>query len=373
MVRVFHEHGTAVLMEFWFPPDMAPAMAVEILRYWHMRLGVDGFRIIGSGGLLYAVRTDLYLSECVLLGDDFGGDSFHVGTVQAVSDAGRRIIRYNDGFMEAGRHFLRGDEDSIGDFVDRETRHECGHPVVNFMADQNCLSLMDMVSYERRHNEYNGENNMDGRRYNISFNCGAEGKTKREIVLRERKKMVKNALAMVFLSASVPMLIAGDEFGMSHGGNNNPYCHDDEINYIDWGLLEKNSDLYEFTRSLIQFRKEHPCIRPQQDFSMNDHRIKGMPDLSCHSERAWFPIMAEYSHNIGLLYSGAYAGEQGNVYVLYNMHTEPHEFAVIEMAGRSWKCAASSDEAGVIYDEGRKRIRLAARTMAVFVSETKQL
>lgn len=106
---------------------------------------------------------------------------------------------------------------------------------------------------------------------------------------------------------------------------------------------------------------------------MNDHRIKGMPDLSCHSERAWFPIMAEYSHNIGLLYSGAYAGEQGNVYILYNMHTEPHEFAVIEMAGRSWKCAASSDEAGVIYDEGRKRIRLAARTMAVFVSETKQL
>lgn len=103
--------------------------------------------------------------------------------------------------MEAGRHFLRGDEDSIGGFVDRETRHECGHPVVNFMADQNCLSLMDMVSYERRHNEYNGENNMDGRRYNISFNCGVEGKTKREIVLRERKKMVKNALAMVFLSA----------------------------------------------------------------------------------------------------------------------------------------------------------------------------
>ena len=368
MVRVFHEHGTAVLMEFWFPLDMAPVMAVEILRYWHIRLGVDGFRIIGSGGLLYAVRTDLYLSECVLLGDDFGGDSFHAGTVQAVSDAGRRIIRYNDGFMEAGRHFLRGDEDSIGGFVDRETRHECGHPVVNFMADQNCLSLMDMVSYERRHNEYNGENNMDGRRYNISFNCGVEGKTKREIVLRERKKMVKNALAMVFLSASVPMLIAGDELGMSHGGNNNPYCHDNEINYIDWRLLEKNSDLYEFTRRLIQFRKEHPCIRPQQDFSMNDHRIKGMPDLSCHSERAWFPLMAEYSHNIGLLYSGAYAGEQVNVYILYNMHTEPHEFAVIEMAGKNWSCLLSSDETGVIYDAGRKRIRLAARTMAVFVS-----
>ena len=367
MVRTFHECGVAVLMEMWFPPDMAPAMAVQILRYWHT-LGVDGFRVIGSGGLLYAVRTDMCLSDCVLLGDDFGGDSFHAGGVQAVSDTGGRIIRYNDNFMEAARHFLRGDEDSIGAFLDRLKSHDAGHPVVNFMADQNCLSLMDMVSYEHRHNEYNGENNMDGRRYNISFNCGAEGKTKRESVLRERRKMIKNALAMVFLSASVPMLIAGDEFGMSHGGNNNPYCHDNEINYIDWELLEKNSELYEFTRKLIRFRNEHPCIRPKHGFSMNDHSIKGMPDLSCHSERAWFPLMAEYSHNIGLLYSGAYAGEQGNVYILYNMHTEPHEFAVIEMAGRSWKCAASSDEAGVIYDEGRKRIRLAARTMAVFVS-----
>ena len=94
---------------------------------------------------------------------------------------------------------------------------------------------------------------------------------------------------------------------------------------------------------------------------MNDHRIKGMPDLSCHSERAWFPLMAEYSHNIGLLYSGAYAGEQVNVYILYNMHTEPH-------AGKNWSCLLSSDETGVIYDAGRKRIRLAARTMAVFVS-----
>ena len=367
MVRAFHECGVAVLTEMWFPPDMAPAMAVQILRYWHT-LGVDGFRVIGSGGLLYAVRTDMCLSDCVLLGDDFGGDSFHAGGVQAVSDTGGRIIRYNDNFMEAARHFLRGDEDSIGAFLDRLKNHDAGHPVVNFMADQNCLSLMDMVSYEHRHNEYNGENNMDGRRYNISFNCGVEGKTKRESVLRERRRMIKNALAMVFLSASVPMFIAGDEFGMSHGGNNNPYCHDNEINYIDWELLEKNSELYEFTRKLIRFRNEHPCIRPKHGFSMNDHSIKGMPDLSCHSERAWFPLMAEYSHNIGLLYSGAYAGEQGNVYIIYNMHTEPHEFAVIEMAGKNWKCAASSDEAGVIYDEGRKRIRLAARTMAVFVS-----
>ena len=369
MVNLFHEKSIAVLMEMWFPYDMSPVMAVEILRYWHITYGIDGFRIMGSCGLLYAVRTDMQLADCVFLGEDFGEDSFNVGAVQPFYDDKRRIIKYNDGFMEAGRHFLRGDEDSIVNFVNRVTRHDGGHPTVNFMADQNCLSLMDMVSFERRHNEYNGENNLDGRRYNISFNCGTEGKTKREVILRQRKKMIKNALAMVFLSASVPMLMAGDEFGVSHGGNNNPYCHDNDINYIDWELLSKNSDLYEFTRKLIQFRKEHSCIRPQHDFSMNDHKIKGMPDLSCHSERAWFPLMAEYSHNIGLLYSGAYAGEQANVYVLYNMHTQLHEFAVIEMAGKKWTCALSSDETGVVYDENRKKIKLAPYTMAVFVSQ----
>lgn len=371
MVRVFHKKGIAILMEMWFPLDMAPMAAVEILRYWHAMYGVDGFRIMGSGGLLYAVRTDTQLAGCVLLGEDFGGDSYNVGGTKLLYDDKRRIIRYDDGFMEAGRHFLRGDEDSIGDFLAKTIRHEGGHPTVNFMADQNSLSIMDMVSFERRHNEYNGENNMDGRRYNISFNCGVEGKTKRDVILRQRMKMIKNALAMVFLSASVPMLVAGDEFGMSHGGNNNPYCHDNEINYINWELLSKNSELFEFAKKLIEFRNEHPCIRPEYDFSMNDHQIKGMPDLSCHSERAWFPIMAEYARNIGLLYSGAYAGEQGNIYVLYNMHTEPHEFAIIDMAGKNWTCVLCSDEAGVIYDGSRKRIRLAPHTMAVFVSQVK--
>ena len=366
MVHTFHESGIAVLMEIWFPQDMAPMAAVEVLRHWHTVYGVDGFRVIGSGGLMFAARTDMGLTGCMLIGDDFGGESFHIGGINELYDDKKRLIRYDEGFMEAARHFLRGDEDSIGNFVHKLTRHEGGHPTINFMADQNCLSLMDMVSYDHRHNEYNGENNSDGRRYNISFNCGVEGKTKREVILRQRYRMIKNALAMTILSSSVPMIVAGDEFGMSHGGNNNPYCHDNEINYIDWNLLEKNAELYEFTRELIKFRNEHKCIRPEHDFSMNDHKIKGMPDLSCHSERAWFPLMAEYSHNIGLLYCGAYAGEQKNVYILYNMHNEPYEFAV--MAGKNWTCVLSSDATGVIRDGTRKRIRLSAGTVAVFVS-----
>ena len=368
MVYAFHEKNIAVLMEMWFPQSMAPMTAVDILRHWHIKYGVDGFRIIGSGGLMYAAKTDMQLSDCILIGEDFGGGSFFIGGINEIYDDKKRLIKYDEGFMDAARHFLRGDEDSIKNFLHKLIRHEGGHPTINFMADQNCLSLMDMVSYEHRHNEYNGENNSDGRRYNISFNCGVEGKTRRENILRQRYRMIKNALAMTFLSSSVPMLAAGDEFGMSHGGNNNPYCHDSEINYIDWSLLKKNAELYEFTKSLIKFRNEHKCIRPEHDFSMNDHKIKGMPDLSCHSERAWFPLMAEYSHNIGLLYCGAYAGENKNVYILYNMHNEPHEFAVIDMAGGSWTCVLASDNTGVIYDEGRKKIRLSAHTMAVFVS-----
>lgn len=372
MVSKLHEKGIAVFMEIYFPWDMSPASGVEVLRFWHATYGVDGFRIIGSDAVLRAAVTDVMLMECKFMGMNFGGDSYSFGIPEKIYHDKNRLIWYDEGFMEAARHFLRGDEDSIAEFINKTIRHQNGHPTVNFMADQNCLTLMDMVSYERRHNEYNGENNKDGRRYNISMNCGAEGRTSRSAVLRMRTKMVKNALAMTILSASVPMLMAGDEFGVSHGGNNNPYCMDNEINYIDWKLREKNRELYDFTKKLIDFRKGHTCIRQENEFTMSDHKVKGMPDLSCHSERAWYPLMEEYSHNIGMLYCGAYADETVNVYILYNMHDEPHEFAIIGSAGKNWKCEISSDEAGVVIDENKRRIRLMPRTMAVFVSVPKE-
>lgn len=372
MVSEFHANGIAVFMEIYFSWDMSPASGVEVLRFWHDTYGVDGFRVIGSDAVLRAAVTDVMLTECKLMGMNFGGDCYSYGTPEKIYNDKNRLIWYDEGFMEAARHFLRGDEDSIAEFLNKTIRHQDGHPTVNFMADQNCFTLMDMVSYERRHNEYNGENNKDGRRYNISMNCGAEGRTGKSTVLRMRIKMVKNALAMTILSASVPMLMAGDEFGISHGGNNNPYCLDDEINYIDWGLLEKNHELYAFAKELIAFRRMHSCIHPALEFTMSDHRVKGMPDLSCHSERAWYPLMEEYSHNIGLLYCGAYVDETSNVYIIYNMHTEPHEFAIIGSAGKNWTCELCSDVAGVVVDEKKRRIRLMPKTMAVFVSVTKE-
>lgn len=373
MVNAFHRAGIQIMMEFYFREDMAPSVIVEVLRFWHLTYGVDGFRLICGRDALYTVKRDGLLADCRLLAMDFGDGGYHNGGVGTVYEKKDRMLWYDEGFMEAGRHFLRGDEDSLGEFLQKTIRHQNGFATVNFMADQNCFSLMDMVSYERRHNEHNGENNMDGRKRNISFNCGVEGRTDKPSVSGLREKMVKNALTMVLLSSSVPMLMAGDEFGMSYGGNNNPYCQDNEVNYLDWELLHKNDGIYQYTKELIAFRRAHLCLHPELEFSLSDHMTKGMPDLSYHSERAWYPLLEDYSHNIGLLYCGAYSGEECNVYVLYNMHREPHEFAVVGTAGREWELAVTSDGEGVKFDHKKKKIRLQPGTAAVYVSKRQEV
>lgn len=369
MVNNFHRNNINVLMEFYFRDEMAPSVVTDILRFWKETYRIDGFRIIGSDMCVFAAKTDPVLSDSIIIASDFGNDTFYNGTMEKNYTNKDRLIWYDEGYMEAVRHFLRGDDDSINEFTNKMIRHQYGFPTLNFIAEHDCFSIMDMVSFERRHNEINGENNCDGRKNNISFNCGVEGKTKKQSIVKLRLKYVKSALLMLFMSSSVPMLMAGDEFGMSHEGNNNPYCQDNEINYIDWSLLEKNEELFEYVRGLIKFRREYPCIHPGHDFSMCDHMNKGMPDLSFHTERAWYPMINDYTKNVGMLYCGAYENNSKNVYILYNMHTYTHDFAMISSAGKEWKVAIASDETDVAFIAKRRCIRLQPHSAAVLVSQ----
>lgn len=368
MVDTFHHRGIEVYMEFFMPYDINPTLALEVLRYWHTELGVDGFRVVGNDQILFAAKTDAYLSDCKLIGMNFGPSSYLDRSTTRTGDNEDRLIWYDEGFMEAGRRFLRGDEGGLEDFLEKSRRHQNGYNTINFIADQDGFSLMDTVSYERKHNETNGENNRDGKRYNITFNCGVEGPSKKSDINKLRERMIKNALSLVFLSASVPMIMAGDEFGMTHEGNNNPYCHDNNINYIDWNLLRKNKALVEYLKSLTTFRKSCGCIRPRYNFSLSDSLNKGMPDISYHSERAWYPTLEYYTHHVGILYCGAYAKEKKNVYILYNMHNEEHDFALISMAGKEYEVAVSTDNTGVSILEDQKKITLKPRMVAVLLS-----
>ena len=211
-----------------------------------------------------------------------------------------------DDFMYDCRKFLKGDEDMLSLF----THHLLDNPqkcaVINYITTYYGFTLDDLVSYDRKHNENNGEGNNDGNEYNYSWNCGAEGKSRKKAVMKLRTSQIKNAMTMLFLAQGVPMLRAGDEFCNSQNGNNNAYCQDNNISYLDWTDLDKHKDIFEFTMKLIYFRREHPLFRSRDRKRMIDYMSCGYPDVSFHGEQAWSPKFENYNRHIAVMYYGAY-------------------------------------------------------------------
>ncbi len=158
---------------------------------------------------------------------------------------------------------------------------------INFMTAHDGFTLMDMVSYNEKHNWDNLENNNDGSNDNYSWNCGWEGPTRRFLDQSLRSQQIKNAAVMMLVSQGVPMILMGDEMGRSQSGNNNTYCHDNELNWQDWSLLEKNAHLYRFFKQMIQFRHAHPILRNKTHFQNQDAKGTGYADITWHGTQAW--------------------------------------------------------------------------------------
>ena len=180
------------------------------------------------------------------------------------SDSFKNLGIMNDEFLIQARRFLKGDEDMLRIITDRIRCNPTHATVVNYMTNFQGFTLMDLVSYDRKHNDANGEENRDGTEYNFSWNCGYEGKSKKRSVVKLRSSQIKNALVLIFLSQGVPMIQAGDEFGFSSGGNNNPYCQDNAVTWINWNLVNTNSEIYDYVKNLIQIRKSHPILHKEE-------------------------------------------------------------------------------------------------------------
>ena len=170
---------------------------------------------------------------------------------------------------------------------------------INFLTCHDGFTLNDLYSYNNKHNEANGWNNTDGSNDNYSWNCGVEGKTMDPEILSLRKRMVKNACAVLMCSRGTPMFLAGDEFGNSQHGNNNAYCQDNMISWLDWSLPEKNKELFQFFSFMIHFRKKHAVIRK----NMPQCSV-GFPSVSLHEAQAWNSDYHWDSHVIGVMYAG---------------------------------------------------------------------
>jgi glycogen operon protein len=194
------------------------------------------------------------------------------------------------------------------------------------------------VSYDEKHNDANGEDNRDGSSGNDSWNCGAEGETNDEMALALRARQVRNALVVLILSQGVPMLLAGDEVGRTQRGNNNAYCHDDELSWFDWTLVERNADLFAFTRNLLALRRSQPALRSPLHPTGLDRTGGGYADLSWHGVLAWQPDWSPESRLIAMLRSSV-ASPEGDpfLYAVFNAHWEPHDVEIPELPpGFSW-------------------------------------
>jgi isoamylase len=274
-------------------------LIMDSLRYWVVDMHVDGFRFDLASALareLYEVNKlaaffdvihqDPILSSVKLIAEpwDVGPGGYQVGNFPV------GWMEWNGKYRDDVRRFWRGDGGQVSELATRLAGssdlygHSGRRPYasVNFITSHDGFTLNDLVSYDQKHNEANGENNADGDDNNHSWNCGAEGPTDDLGVLALRDRQRKNMLATLFLSQGIPMLLGGDELGRTQHGNNNAYCQDDDISWVDWTLASRNRDLVEFSRYVVRLRHEHPVFRRRKFFEGRRIRGADVADL------AWF-------------------------------------------------------------------------------------
>ncbi len=373
LVNALHQKGIALIMQFWFPHDYPAALLTAVLRHWVRFYGVDGFHLIGGG-----LQVESYASDPVLSGirmyyesvdpERLPSNHGHSGT----SD--RTVSLYRDDFLLSVRHFLKGDDHSLGRFFGAMIQNHSQYGVVNYLANYDGFRLYDSVSYEHRVNEANGENGKDGIEDNVTWNCGTEGKTRKQSVLKLRRKQIFNALTMLFCAQGTPMLYAGDEFLDTQDGNNNPYCLDDPVSWVNW-RSESNAlgeAAEEFIRFLVKYRRTHQMLCQPAPLRLMDYKAFGFPDLSAHGVDAWQPDFHGFTHCVGMLYCNLYAREQNPafLYCIYNCHWESRRFALPAVPKPlSWTVVVDTGKSGEETAEyrirGEKSVLLEARSCMI--------
>jgi len=376
LVRTLHANRMELVMQFYFPEEVKRSEIAEILRFWVIEYHVDGFHLLGEKLPVNLLAMDDMMADTKLWYDQFDFNEVYRRNEQPLYP---HLAEYNDAWYYCMRRFLKGDGNLLGDVL-YHMRHipekaGCIHYLTNYYG----FTLADLVSYDHKHNEANGEDNRDGNDYNCSWNCGEEGATRRQRVRRLREKQMKNAMCMVLLSQSTPLIFMGDEFGNSQKGNNNPYCQDNVVTWLDWSGREKNAELFAFWKMLVEFRKKHPILRPRQELRLMDYIICGYPDLSYHGQNAWSPQTEGNFRSIGIMFCGKYAKEDGRgeddfLYLALNMHWESHELALPRLPKNvRWEMAFSTDaeneektgtESGIL----KFRRRIPPRSIVMYIS-----
>ena len=343
-------------------------MVMDSLRYWVEEMHVDGFRFDlasslarekngfdGGAGFLDAVRQDPVLSRVKLIAEpwDLGGDGYRLGGFPP------GWSEWNGRYRDTIRRFWRGDGGLIGDVASRLTGSSDlfgwggrrPWASINFITAHDGFTMKDLVSYERKHNAANLENNQDGTDSNYSSNCGVEGPTTNVSINALRRQQIRNLLTTLFVSQGVPMLLAGDEIGRSQDGNNNAYCQDNEIGWIDWNKADEN--LLAFTRRLIQLRHDHPALRRARFFTGEIPPGASVKDIAwitpAGQEMTHQDWAAPYARSLAFLIGGEIKSKQDAIaenatgsddsfLILLNAYVEPITYTIPKSpSGHPWQ------------------------------------
>lgn len=341
LVRQMHLAGIEVILEMPFTEGTTFSLILDCLRYWVMQYHVDGF-IVNP----YICNPDELAKDPVL--------------------AKSKILKKEDGFQNVMRRFLKGDESMIRDVICQLKNQDT--QLYNYIASHNGFTLCDVVSYDGKHNEANGENNLDGPDYNYSWNCGAEGNSRKKVVNELRKNQIFNAFFLLLFAQGMPCILSGDEFMNTQKGNNNAYCQDNLISWLDWNQLSRQEELYTFVCRLIALRKA--CMKQIAKKSEDTMGRSGIPQISYHGEDAWQMPAGRASRQLGVFYHEE--STEKDFYIAYNMHWLSHSFALPSLPkGMEWVCIAGTKE-GVLDEKEAvpvkdKKFQLEERTIKVFV------
>ncbi len=327
-------------------------LIVDCLEFWVQEMHVDGFRFDeasilsrGENGLpiehppvLWHIENSTILANTKIFVEAWDA----AGLNQVGNFPGYRYGEWNGQYRDNIRKFVKGDPGMIGAVASAlsgsaniyQSRGHMPTNSINFITCHDGFTLNDLVSYDHKHNDANGEGNRDGMDNNLSWNCGAEGETTDLDIELLRERQIRNFAVILLLSQGVPMILAGDEVRRTQGGNNNAYCQNNSLSWFNWALIEKHRVMLEFFQQLIAFRHAHPSLRRRRFFDGSANE-RGILDISWHGIGLWNPGWNDPQAR-ALAFTLGGVGEEADIHVMFNMYWGDLEFEVPILADRKW-------------------------------------
>ncbi|MGB3534646.1 MAG: glycogen debranching protein GlgX [Microcoleaceae cyanobacterium] len=331
--------------------EITGQMIIDCLHYWVTEMHVDGFRFdlasifsrdkngypMEDAPILWIIKSDPILAGTKLIAEAWdAGGLYEVG-----SFAGDRFAEWNGKYRDDIRSFVKSDPDNISQLAARimgspdiyPTPERDPHCSINFITCHDGFTLNDLVSYNEKHNEANGENNQDGHNHNISWNCGEEGLTDNPEIEALRLRQIKNFLTILFISQGTPMILMGDEVRQTQLGNNNAYCQDNELGWFDWSKIGKNADLLRFLKGIIRFTKARSIFTIET--LIQDNPESNLPSINWHGIHLNQPQWEEDSHH--LAFSLRHPQAEEYIHVMLNAYWKPLKFELPALPkGENW-------------------------------------